>query len=337
MLENLKTLCMLPGVSGDEAPVREWIAAEIKDHCDEMRTDALGNLIVLKKGKQAGRRLMLSAHMDEVGFVVTSVDKDGSVRFDTVGGVGTEVLAGRLVRHMSGASGVIMTRPIHLLKGADRDTPVDKDALQIDFGPDADAIKAAITPGDTLCFADPFTVQSDRRVLSKALDDRVGCLLLMDLLKEDLPYDITVVFSALEEVGAKGALTAANQIRPEYFIAVETTTAADIAGVSGGERVCALGEGAVVPFMDRGTIYDKGLYQLAFSLAKEAGIPLQTKTMVAGGNDAGTVHRSGAGVKSLAVALPCRYLHTAGGVIDLRDYDSAKKMLSLLVREVPAL
>lgn len=330
----LAQLCLLPGVSGDEGAVRDFLIKELEGHCDELTVDALGNLIAFKKGARQGGRLMLSAHMDEVGFVVTSVEEDGSVRFDTVGGIGTEILPGKLVRHAQGAVGVLMTKPVHLLSPADREKPVEKTELRIDFGTNAAEF---LQPGDTLCFDAPFEKQEEHRILSKALDDRAGCLLLLDLLKEPLPYDVYAVFTVLEEVGGRGALTAANRIRPDYFIAVETTTAADLPGAEGAQQVCALGRGAVVPFMDRGTIYDKELYRLAFRLAEENGVRLQTKTMVAGGNDAGTVHRSGTGVKSLALALPCRYLHTAGSIIDTADYDSAAAMLRLLCAAVPGL
>lgn len=333
-IKKLEELCLLPGVSGDEGAVRACLQKDLACCCDDLLTDALGNLIVFKKGKRQGKKLMLSAHMDEVGLVATAVEEDGSVRFDTVGGIGTEILPGKVVRHKSGNIGVVMTKPVHLLKQADREKPVEKNELRIDFGTDA---RKWLQPGDTLCFATPFTRQGGSRILSKALDDRVGCLMLLELLREPLPYDLYGVFTVLEEVGGRGALTAANRIQPDCFLALETTTAADLPGANGAEKVCALGGGAVVPFMDRGTIYDKQLYRTAFQLAEENGISLQTKTMVAGGNDAGTVHRSGTGVQSLALALPCRYLHTAGSIIDTADYDSAAAMLRLLCGAVPAL
>ena len=174
----------------------------------------------------------------------------------------------------------------------------------------------------------------DGFVQGRALDDRMGCAVMIEMIKGELEYDADFSFSVQEEIGTRGAKASAFSIRPDYAIVLETTTAADIPGVDGEKRVCALGEGAVVGFMDRGTIYDHDLYELAFKKAEENGIKIQTKTMVAGGNDAKAIHVSAGGVKTLAVSLPCRYLHSPSCVIKMSDGDDVLRLAKVMLGEL---
>ena len=172
------------------------------------------------------------------------------------------------------------------------------------------------------------------RICSKAIDDRAGCAILLHLLEQDAPYDFTAAFLVQEEVGLRGAKAAAYTVDPDFALVLEATTAADIAGAEEDAKVCCLGGGPVVSFMDRSTIYDKELYRMAFSLAEKNGISCQTKSRIAGGNDSGAIHVSRGGVRTLAISLPCRYLHSPSCLADLNDLDACTALLPLLVKSI---
>ena len=335
MLETLKTLCIMDGTSGHEDKIREYIIAHLPENC-EHRTDALGNLIVFKKGKQeAKNRLMLAAHMDEVGIIVTHIDDKGYLKFTTVGGITPAVLAGRTVRFENGTVGVLGIKPIHLTDKAEEGNLPGTDKMYIDIGADSreDAEKL-ISLGDVAVFNEEFITLGENKVCSKALDDRMGCLALLTLLNEEIAADAYFVFTVQEEIGLRGAGTAAFQVAPDYAIVLEGTTAADLPDADGQKKVCIQGNGVAVSFMDRSTLYPPKLYKRAWELAKQNNISVQTKTMVAGGNDAGAVHKAGAGVQVLTVNVPCRYIHSGSSVADLRDYDSLLQLVRLLIGEL---
>lgn len=326
-IKLLKELCALEGVSGNEGSVRARILEEIKPHATRVEVDALGNVIAFKKGSQPAKtRLMLSAHMDEVGLILTHITDEGLLKFTAVGGIDQRVLCGKQVV-VNGHFGVIGGKPVHLMKGDEREKAVPVDELSIDIGAEnREDAERAVSLGDVASFVSGFD-DTGSMLRGKALDDRVGCALLVELLRRDLPYDMTVAFCVQEEVGLRGARCAAYSVEPQAAIVVETTTAADVAGVDEGKEVCHLGAGPVVSFMDRSTIYDKEYYRLAFSLAKEAGIACQTKHAVAGGNDAGAIHVSRGGVRTIAVSLPCRYLHAPWGMIAKSDLAATEQLL----------
>ena len=326
-IKLLKELCALEGVSGNEGSVRARILEEIKPHATRVEVDALGNVIAFKKGNQPAKtRLMLSAHMDEVGLILTHITDEGLLKFTMVGGIDQRVLCGKQVV-VNGHFGVIGGKPVHLMKGDEREKAVPVDELSIDIGAEnREDAERAVSLGDVASFVSGFD-DTGSMLRGKALDDRVGCALLVELLRRDLPYDMTVAFCVQEEVGLRGARCAAYSVEPQAAIVVETTTAADVAGVDEGKEVCHLGAGPVVSFMDRSTIYDKEYYRLAFSLAKEAGIACQTKHAVAGGNDAGAIHVSRGGVRTIAVSLPCRYLHAPWGMIAKSDLAATEQLL----------
>lgn len=335
-LKILKELCSLYGVSGNESPVREFLINLLTPFADRVQTDALGNLIVWKQGRERAKtRLMLSAHMDEVGFVVTHITEDGLLKFTPVGGIDNRILCGKPVL-VNGHYGVIGGKPIHLMKGDEREKAVPADDLSIDIGA-ADRAQAeeAVSLGDAVGFVSGFDTAGGM-VRARALDDRAGCAVLAALVQEDLPYDMTFVFCVQEEIGLRGARTAAYQVDPQAAIVVECTTAADISGVAAGKHVCRLGDGPVVPFMDRSTIYDREYYQLAFRLAQENGLKCQTKHRVAGGNDAGAIHVSRGGVRTVSVSLPCRYLHAPMGMIAQDDFFAAQALVRLLAGRIAA-
>lgn len=335
MLELLKTLCELDAPSGYEDAVRRFILSHLPDGV-QTTVDALGNLIVFKKGAATPKKkLLLDAHMDEVGFLITSVTEDGFFRFAPLGGILPAVVFGRRVR-LNGHVGVIGGVPVHHLSEEQRHKPFSMDSLLIDVGAcDREEAEQIARPGDFACFDTPFTRFGDGMLLSKALDDRAGCAVLLDLLGHDLPYDIWVSFSVQEETGG-GAGCAAYTVAPDLAIVLETTTASDLAGVDPADTVCELGKGATVSFIDRHTVYDRALYEQVLRTAGERGISVQSKRACAGGNNAGSIHRAGAGVRCAAVSVPSRYLHSGSCVICEADLIAVRDLTLALIETLGA-
>ena len=334
MVKELEKLSMLPGVSGGEQAVRDHIISRIKPYADQITVNAQGSVIALKRGeKPAKRRIMAAAHMDEVGLIVRYIADDGMLKFSAVGGIDPSVLCGRAVcigeNRVTGVIGIV---PIHLSKGDARTKIPEIEDMCIDIGASsrADAEKL-VSPGDLCTFETQFEPFGDGMLKGKALDDRAGCAVLIELMKQDFPNDIYFVFTTMEEVGLRGAGCAAYSVDPEIAIVVEATTAADIAGVEESDRVCFLGGGAVVSFMDKRTIYDRELYETALDLARLKGIKAQVKPGVTGGTDAGAIHRARGGVRTLAVSLPCRYLHPPASLITESDLDSVYRLVNELL------
>lgn len=326
MTDRLLEICALDGTSGDESMVREYIKSHIT--ADEIFTDNLGNLLVFKKGKKTPKnKLMLAAHMDEVGFMVTDITSEGFLRFGAVGGIDPRVVLGRSLRFKNGVRGVVGTKAVHQQTPEERKKAQDFSDMLIDIGAASkeDAEKL-VTPGDCAVFDTDAFCFGEGFVKSKAIDDRAGCLIMMDMINGEPEYDAWYAFTVQEEIGTRGAKAAAFTVAPDIAIVLETTTACDISGTSGEKRVCELGKGCVVSFMDRSTIYDRELYQLARSTADRLGIPNQTKTLIAGGNDSGAIHVSRGGVRTCALSVPCRYLHSPACVIKQSDLEATAKL-----------
>ena len=328
-LENLKALCALDGVSGDEDRVRDFIRRQAEPWAETVRTDALGNLIVYKRGrKPAGNKLLLCAHMDEVGLIVTRATEDGFLRFDFVGGVDRRVALGKpVVLGPNKIPGVIGMKAIHMLSAEERKKVPKTEALYLDIGAaDKEEALSKVPLGTYGAFVGEPEELGDGLLKAKAIDDRVGCAILLELLKEDLPLDVTFAFTAQEEVGTRGAFGAAFSVTPEVALVLETTTAADLPGVEGARRVCAPGRGPVISYMDGGTIYDRSLFETLRRLAEERQIPWQVKEYIAGGNDARTIQRSKAGVRVAALSAAVRYLHAPASVGSLSDFEDMLKL-----------
>ncbi len=332
MKEMLKELCSLSGVSGREESIREYIIEKIKDKA-EIKVDALGNIIAFVKGKKrAVRTVMADAHMDEVGFIITDVTCDGFLKFSTVGGIETPVILSRKVRIGGKTLGVICSKPIHLLSGDEKKQLPSKDALCIDIGAKnkEEALKV-VSLGDVAVFEDEFAEIGDLLV-SKALDDRVGCAVLIDIINSEPLYDFYATFSVLEEVGA-GARTAAFAVNPDFAFVLEATTAADIRGVAEENTVCNVGNGVVVSFMDKGTVYDHPLYTEVLNTAREKGIKCQVKRAVAGGNNAAGIHQTGNGIRTSALSIPCRYIHSPSCAASLDDIISQRDLAKAMIEK----
>ena len=325
MIELLERLCKLDATSGDEDVVRAFIRREIEGYCT-CHVDAMGNIIAEKTGKnRAARRVMLDAHMDEVGLIISAVTPDGFLKFHTVGGMETAVLTARRVT-VNGRCGVIAVKPVHLCDSEERKKLPKQDALVIDIGAKSrDEALDFVSPGDRAVLCSEW-METDEKICSKALDDRVGCAILIRLLQEESAFDFTATFSVQEEVGCRGAKAAAFAVAPDAAVILEGTTAADLADVPAERQVCVQGHGAAVSFMDGGTLYDRKFYDAAL----HSGILCQPKAAVTGGNNAMAVHQSRTGVRTVAVSVPCRYIHSATSVADKRDMDSALQLARFL-------
>ncbi len=337
MKEQLKTLCAIAGVSGREEAVREYIIRQLEatETQKDISVDPLGNVICHLHGKHpCAKKVMFCAHMDEVGLIITYITKEGYLRFSTIGGIDAAVLCGKTVK-IGEITGVIGCKAIHLCRKEEAEKQPKIDDLLIDIGAsDKETAEKLVKCGDFAVFNGPFT-EIQELCMAKALDDRVGCALLLQMAQQTPPYDITLVFTVQEEVGLRGATVATYTVRPDIAVVVETTTAADIANVSEDKQVCKVGAGPVVSFMDKSTLYDANLYQLIREIADQNGIPNQTKTVVAGGNDAAAVQKSAGGVRVAAVSLPCRYLHSPSCVISMQDMEYTKQLLLKLQEVLP--
>lgn len=329
----LKELCLINGTSGDEGKVREYIINQIKDYC-EYSVDNMGSIIAYKKGKKAPKqKISINAHMDEVGFIVTGITDDGYLRFTSVGGIDSRVCLDRIVTVGKNAvKGVIGDKAFHLLSSDEKDNCPSFDNLLIDIGATSkDEAEQYVALGDFAYFDSDYVELGNGYIKAKALDDRIGCMLMIELIKSELEYDTVFCFNVQEEVGLRGSKCTSYAVDADIAIVLESTTAGDLDGVSGADRVCVLGDSPVISFMDNRTIYDRELFELGFAVAKENNIPAQTKTAVAGGNDAGAIQTSGDGARVMAISLPTRYIHSGASVVKASDIDDTRRLLKALL------
>ena len=327
MRELLKKLCSIPAVSGREEKLREFIISEIKDFT-EYETDKNGNLICFKKGKNRPvKKVMADAHMDEVGIIASFIGEDGFIKFQTVGGIDTAVMLGRRVAFENGTVGVVGMKPVHLLSGDEKKALPKADSLYIDIGASSkEEAEKLISLGDTAVF-EASPVDMGENLLARAIDDRAGIAVLIKLLQSEAEYDFYATFTVQEEVGLRGAKTAAFTLSPDASVILEATTAADLYGVTDDKKVCRLGKGPAISFMDRSTLYNKILFDFANALP----VKHQVKEFVSGGNNAGAVHLSKSGVPSVTVSLPTRYIHSPSCVANMNDLNDMYKFSEKLI------
>ena len=322
MIETVKKLCALSGVSGWEDEVRDYILERALPYADETDTDAMGNLFVFKKGAVTpAQPVMVCAHMDEVGVIITGITDDGFLRFDFVGGVDRRVALGkRVFIGPDRIPGVIGMKAIHLTDADERQTVPKLDSLYIDIGAEnGDDAKSRISLGWRGSFDDTIYEFGEGYIKAKALDDRTGCAAMLKMLERDLPVDTWFVFTVQEEVGCRGASIAVSRIKPGFALVMEGTTAADMGGVEKGQEICFLGRGVVIPFMDGGTIYNHELWSFVTGIADKNGIPWQTKERIAGGTDASAIQRRESGAKVITMSAPLRNIHSPASVGKLSD------------------
>ena len=331
----LKELTNLPGASGDEGAVRDFIISQISPYADQITVDSIGNIIALKKGSSE-KKIMLSAHMDEVGFIISEITDKGFLKFKTVGGIDTRVILAKRVRiGKSGITGVIGMKAVHLQKKSERDeTPEVKD-LFIDIGAkDKESAEKAVKLGDYAVFETEYEELGKRTVKAKAVDDRAGCAVLAELIKKPQKYDTYFCFTTQEEVGLRGARLAAYRIKPDIALVIEATSCSDVHGCKPHESVTVMGDGAAVTFMDRGTIVNDELRKKIYDIGKSANIPVQYKCSTAGGNDAARIHLAADGIKTASISVPCRYLHSATSVMSLDDFEAVKNLAETVLERI---
>lgn len=330
----LKELCEIPAPSGREEGVREYLIEKIGNIAD-CTVDKLGNLIVRKKGKTSTEKtVMLDAHMDEVGIIATYITSGGFIKFGCVGGIEPSALFGKKIRFLNGIEGIIGCPPIHFSKGNEKEYPKTTE-MYIDIGAFTREDAEKMVPlGESGTFVSDYVEFGNQKIKGRALDDRVGCAILLDMILDDLPYDLTFTFTVGEETGLSGAKVATYNVRPDYAIVVESTTAADIAGTPEDKQVCRLDRGPAVSFMDRHTVYNRDLYNMSFKIAEEKGVNIQPKSAVAGGNNAGAVHSSADGCPTIAISIPCRYLHTGNCVISANDLSETSKLVRAMAEKI---
>ena len=337
MLDTLKTLCYLSGASGYEDEVRDYILERVMPYSNSIITDSMGNLIITKKGKKSiDKKVLICAHMDEVGIIITGIDDDGYLRFDFLGGVDRRVIIGKRVYiGKDRVHGVVGIKAYHHVSKEEEKSVPKLDELYIDIGAKSkEEAKELVSLGDAGVFEDSVLEFGDGFLKAKAIDDRVGCAAMIKLIESELPCDCTFAFTVQEEVGTRGAKIVSSRINPDIAIVLESTTAADLPGVPDNKRICALGGGIVIPFMDKGTVYSRGLYKMLTELADKNDIKWQTKTSIAGGTDASVIQRSGVGVDTIAISAPVRNIHSPASIAKISDFEVMPKLATLLLEAI---
>ena len=337
MINTLKTLCALSGVSSFEDEVRDYIRQRVTPYATDLRVDAMGNLIVLKKGARGtGNKLMLCAHMDEVGLIIKSITEDGYLKFGCVGGIDRRVLLGKQVAlGEQKVTGVIGLKAIHMTTAEERKKVPKLEEYYIDIGVKSrEEAEKLVGIGDCGVFVSDVVEFGDGMLKAKAIDDRVGCAVLVKLLEEDLPMDCTFVFTVQEEVGTRGAFGSAFSVTPEIALVLEGTTAADNPALDESLQVCWPGKGPVLSWMDGGSIYDRGLFELLRDLADRNGLPWQMKHYLAGGTDASAIQRTKSGVRVAGISAAVRYPHAPSSVANISDMEHMLTLARLFVGAV---
>lgn len=335
----LKQLTEATGVASNEKEVRLLLRDLIADHVDEWRVDTMGNLIALKKGTGAlNLRVMVDAHMDEVGLMVTSIDGNGTLQFITVGGFDPRALLGKVVqvgkkKHI----GVIGATPVHLLSGGARQKITPTSSMRIDIGAkNKDAAAGAVKIGDYAAFVTEYE-ELGPTAIGKAFDNRAGCAALVELLrKERYPFDLYAAFTVQEEVGLRGAKTAAFGIKPDVGIVLECTPAYDLPNKEDESPNVALGKGPSLYVMDSQTIQDPRLVRHIMQTAVANNLPYQIRRPGGGGTNTGNIQRSHSGVSAATIAVPGRYAHTPALMINLEDYANVVKLADATLRTLTA-
>ena len=325
----LEKLTNAVGVSGDEGAIRKIVREEITPYADEVKTDALGSILAIKKGTGRNRlRVMLAAHMDEIGFMLTYDDGKGIFRFGIVGGIDPRQLVGKPVWvGKEQIPGVIGAKPIHLTTASERKNTISVDTLRIDVGA-ANASKVKV--GDRATFATQFK-RLGPSIRAKALDDRLGVANLIELLKNAPPnIDLLAAFTVQEEVGLRGAHVAAYAFDPDVALALDCTPAYDFPAPEGEENTqynTQLDHGPALYVADSGTLSDPRLIRHFVATAEAAGIPYQMRQPGGGGTDAGAIHKQRAGIPSLSISVPGRYLHTPASLVRVNDWKNTLNLL----------
>ena len=328
----LKKLTAIDGLPSWEDDIRAAIREELEGHVDSMRTDRLGNVIAVKNEKADGPHIGLSAHMDEVGLIVKKIEKSGLIKFGAWGVLPKTLLSKTVRIGKEQVPGVIGAKPIHLQKPSERETVLDIDSIYIDIGATSkeDAEKY-VGPGDYIALDGEFRELAEFKIKAKALDDRLGCAAIIEVLRSDTPKKLTAVFCVQEEVGLRGSATAANQIFADLVINVEGTVCADSEDIDEHLRVTTHGLGPALSIIDRTSVYLKKYYDKMIETANSEGIPIQFRRSGASGTDARSYHQAHGGTPVIGIAVPCRYIHTPVSMCDRRDYENLVALLKAFI------
>lgn len=333
---DLMRLTELNAPSGHEQVLRRALLAELKTLPGvQTHIDRMGNVIAEKKcGKPGAKRVLVAAHMDEVGFIVRSATEDGYLRVSPIGGVDPRVvISKRVTVGDEKIPGVIGAKAVHLQTAADRANVLGYNEIYVDIGAkNKQEAEGKAPKGTYVCFDTPCVFFGDGFVSAKALDDRVGVYNLLRLLAEDVPCDVIAAFTSEEEVGSRGAKGAAFAYDVDAGVVLEGTTCNDLGNVPETMQVCNTGKGAAVSFMDGATLVSRELFRLALDAGEKAGIPCQVKRMVAGSNDSGYLQRAKGGVPTVVLSVPCRYIHSPSSVAKISDIDSQLALTQALLR-----
>ncbi|HEX5808246.1 MAG TPA: M20/M25/M40 family metallo-hydrolase [Anaerolineales bacterium] len=333
-LKLLERLCNVISVSGDESEVRRIVLEEVKPYADEVKVDALGNVLATRAGGGRKRtRVMLDAHMDEVGFMIVAEDGEGIYRFETVGGMDVRYLPGKQVYvGRERTPGVIGTKPIHLLNGDERTRKISLEALRIDVG-----LAGRAKVGDRAGFATKFR-RAGAAIMAKSIDDRIGVATLIELFKQTSPnVDLCAAFSVQEEIGLRGAKVAAQYFNPDLAIAIDSTPANDLPVHDGAENTTyntRLGLGPAIYVADGSTLHDPRLVRFLRETAEAESIPYQLRQPGGGGTDSGAIQSSLAGIPAVSVSVPHRYTHSPISIARVEDWKNTIRLLSAALKRI---
>jgi putative aminopeptidase FrvX len=337
MNELLKNLTEAVGVASYENEVRLLLVDLIKKHVDEWHVDAMGNIIALKKGTGASDlRVLVDAHMDEVGLMITGYDTNGTLKFETVGGFNNRTLLGKVVQvGPQKITGVIGARPIHLLTGSQRNSVVKQDTMRIDIGAkNKDAAKGKVNVGELAAFVTNYE-EVGPCAIGKSFDDRAGCAALVELLQgKPYPFDLYASFSVQEEVGLRGATVVGHSVNPDAAIVLECTPAYDLPTKDDTSPNVALGKGPSIYVMDRVTIQDPRVVSHITRTAVANNIPFQIRKPGGGGTNTASIQRSQGGIPTATIAVPGRHAHTPVMMINLEDYANVVKLADAALRSL---
>jgi endoglucanase len=341
-LDLLKKLCETPGVPGREEAVRAVVIDEMRPLVDELSVDALGSVVGVKKGKSGGGgpRVALAAHMDEIGFIVRHVDDKGFLRLQPLGGFDARVLVAQRV-HVHGFRGERLLgtlmpagKATHLLSDEERGKPAKLEELFVDVGLSGERVRELVEPGDPVTMARTCERVGDN-VVSKSLDNRLSVYVMLDALRQvgEHDCDIVAVATVQEEVGLRGATTAAYALEPDVAVALDVTLAGDLPGAPEHDQITRLGAGAAIKIMDGSLLCDPRLVRHFRDVAEQHGIPYQLEILPRGGTDAGAFQRSRGGVPAFTLSVPTRYVHTVNETASVADIDAASRLLARWLEE----
>lgn len=330
----LEKLSNASGASGYEGEVRDIIKEVIKDYVDEIKVDRMGNIIAHKRG--TGKRVIIDAHMDEVGFIITAYNEDGTLKFSPLGGINSKIIPSKVVSvGENKITGIIGIKPIHLQSVEERRESISYSECSIDIGSNSkEETKRLIDLGDFVVFTTSFSDFGKGLMKGKAFDDRVGCDVLISILMENYNCDLYGVFNVQEEVGERGAYASAYGIKPDIGIALEGTICADMPSVPKHLSATEIGKGPAVSIMDNTSIFNGTISQEIIRVAEENKIEYQLRRAVAGGNDAGAIHMSCVGATVATVSVPCRYIHSSISVASKSDLENTKKLMIKYLKQI---